>query len=136
MKNTWKGIRSIISLQKTTNDSPKIISLEDHTFTDREQLQYLRPSNQVSFFISPCTKEEIIEIISNFKPKIIGRTKSIPTKILWLLTDDISKYLSIIFNASFAIGIFPEKLKVAKFIPIHKKDFKLGCSNYRPISLL
>ena len=34
MKNTWKGIRSIISLQKTTNDSPKIISLEDHTVTD------------------------------------------------------------------------------------------------------
>ena len=34
MKNTWKGIRSIISLQKTSNDSPKIISREDHTVTD------------------------------------------------------------------------------------------------------
>ena len=34
IKNTWKGIRSIISLQKTSNDSPKIISLEDHTVTD------------------------------------------------------------------------------------------------------
>ena len=33
MKNTWKGIRSIISLQKT-NDSQKIISLEDHTVTN------------------------------------------------------------------------------------------------------
>ena len=34
MKNTWEGIRSIISLQKTTNDSPTIISLEGHTVTD------------------------------------------------------------------------------------------------------
>ena len=34
MKNTWEGIRSIISLQKTTNDSPKIICLEDHSVTD------------------------------------------------------------------------------------------------------
>ena len=34
MKNTWKGIRFIISLQKTTNDSPKIIGLETHTVTD------------------------------------------------------------------------------------------------------
>ena len=34
MKNTWKGIRSIISLQKTTNDSPTIISLEGHIITD------------------------------------------------------------------------------------------------------
>ena len=32
MKNTWKGIKTIISLQKTTNDSP-IISLKDHTIT-------------------------------------------------------------------------------------------------------
>ena len=59
-----------------------------------------------------------------------------PTKILNLLTDDISEHLSIIFNTSFATGIFPEKLKVAKVIPIHKKDSKLECSNYRPISLL
>ena len=34
IKNTWEGIRSIISLQKTTNDSPTIISLEGHTVTD------------------------------------------------------------------------------------------------------
>ena len=29
------------------------------------------------------------------------------------------------FNTSFATGIFPEKLKFAKVIPIHKKDSKL-----------
>ena len=39
MKNTWKGIRSIISLQKTTNDSPKIISLEGHTVTDPRTIE-------------------------------------------------------------------------------------------------
>ena len=61
---------------------------------------------------------------------------SILTKILRLLTDDIFEHLSIIFNISFATGIFPEKLKVAKVIPIHKKDSKLEYSNYRPISLL
>ena len=33
-KNTWKRVRSIISLQKMTNYSPTIISLEDHTVTD------------------------------------------------------------------------------------------------------
>ena len=163
MKNTWKGIRSIISLQKTSTDSPKIISLEDHTVTDPQTIantfnnffcsvatgvqsevafsyktffEYLPPLNQDSFFISPCTKEEIIEIISNFKPKKLAGPNSIPNKILRLLTDDISEHLSIIFNISFATGIFPEKLKVAKVIPIHKKDSKLECSNYRPISLL
>ena len=86
--------------------------------------------------ISPCTKEEIIKIIPNFKPRKLAGPNSIPTKIPRLFTDDISEHLSIIFNTSFATGIFPEKLKVAKVIPIHKKDSKLECSNYRPISLL
>ena len=80
--------------------------------------------------MSPCTKEEIIEIISSFKPKKSAGPNSIPTKILRLLTDDISEHLSIIFNTSFATGIIPKKLKVAKVIPIHKKDSKLECSNY------
>ena len=34
IKNTWKGIKPIISLQKTTNNSPRIISLGVHTVTD------------------------------------------------------------------------------------------------------
>ncbi len=33
-------------------------------------------------------------------------------------------------------GIFPDKLKVAKIMPIHKKDDESLFTNYRPISLL
>ena len=33
-----------------------------------------------------------------------------------------------------ATGIFPDKLKVAKVIPLYKKDDKLIMDNYRPIS--
>ena len=33
-------------------------------------------------------------------------------------------------------GVFPSVLKTAKVVPVFKKDSKLNCSNYRPISLL
>ena len=61
---------------------------------------------------------------------------SIPTKILKLLKNDISSQLADILNTSFSTGVFPTILKVAKVIPIYKKDSKLDLSNYRPTSLL
>ncbi len=33
-------------------------------------------------------------------------------------------------------GMFPDKLKIAKVIPLHKNDKETFFTNYRPISLL
>ena len=57
-------------------------------------------------------------------------------KLLTLLKPYISKPLAIIFNKSITLGIFPDKLKCAKVIPIHKKGSPTDASDYRPISLL
>ncbi len=48
----------------------------------------------------------------------------------------ISKPLAHIFNLSLSTGVFPAALKVAKVIPVFKKDDPHVFSNYRPISLL
>ena len=39
-------------------------------------------------------------------------------------------------NASFKNGVFPDPLKLAKILPIHKGGSKSDPSNYRPISIL
>ena len=36
----------------------------------------------------------------------------------------------------FTSGVFPSTLKIAKVVPVHKKDSKLDFSNYQPISSL
>ena len=61
---------------------------------------------------------------------------SIPIKLLKVLDLPISNDLSILINESFETGIFPEKLKIAKVIPIFKKGLASRKSNYHPISLL
>ena len=41
-----------------------------------------------------------------------------------------------ISNQFILTGVFPDKLKIAKVIPIHKKDDKSQLENYRTISIL
>ena len=61
----------------------------------------------------------------NISPKLI---KSIAPLIVPSLT--------LIINQSLTTGVFPDKLKIAKVIPIYKKLDKTQIQNYRPISLL
>ena len=53
-----------------------------------------------------------------------------------MLGNAISKSITLIINQSLRTGIFPDKLKIAKVIPIFKKDSKKLIKNYRPISVL
>ena len=52
------------------------------------------------------------------------------------MKNDKSDQLAVLFNLSFTCGSFPTISKTSKVTPIYKKDSKLKCSNYRPISLL
>ena len=57
-------------------------------------------------------------------------------RLIKTIKTEIIPALTCIFNQSSNTGIFPEKLKITKLIPIHKKGFLNDISNYRPISLL
>ena len=56
--------------------------------------------------------------------------------ILKVYNSFFSEKLSKIINLSFATGIFPDLCKIAKVVPLFKKDNELLHENYRPISLL
>ena len=60
----------------------------------------------------------------------------ISLKHLKYLPSEIRDPLILIINQSMLTGIFPGKLKIAKVIPLFKKDDKLNMGNYRLISIL
>ena len=61
---------------------------------------------------------------------------SIPCNLLKMLNKFISPILALLINESFLTGVFPDKLKIAKVIALHKKGATDIPSSYRPISLL
>ena len=61
---------------------------------------------------------------------------SVPIKLLKLLSKSASESLTLIVNDSFNKGIYPNKLKTAKVVALHKKGASDNPTNYRPISLL
>ena len=75
----------------------------------------------MSIILSQITEDELSKIISFFNRSKPTSPNSIPTKILKLLQVQISKHLTYIFKLLFTTSIFPNSLKFAKVIPIHKK---------------
>ena len=162
MKVTWKGVKKLISLTKTSNSEPSAVIENNITLTKLEDIanafnkyfinisrtiqstikfsrskchDFLPDIDINSFIIKPVDKTEMQNILSLNPLKAVD-PNSVPTKILKLLSSDISNQLSELFNLSFLLGVFPSILKSSKIIPIFKKESKLKCLNYCPVSLL
>ena len=104
--------------------------------TPKCPLSYLANPNLNYFFISPCTPSEVSSVIQALKNGKSPGPNGMPIKLLKILESHISVHLSCLINESFVRGIFPDKLKIAKVIPVFKKGLTTKMSNFRPISLL
>ena len=164
IKNTWKGIKSLISLKTVASSIPTVLSLDNGDtitnpydiantinnyfasitettkksikYTHKHFSDYLSNESDSTIFLQPTDKEEIANIISSLNCSKASGPNSIPYRILFLLKNYISMQLADLFNLSFLTGVFPSVFKTAKLIPVFKRDSKLDYSNYRPISLL
>ena len=81
-------------------------------------------------------KEDIEDIIGNMHTNKTCDPNSIPINILKKCKNELAKLLSDITDISFTVGKFSNSMKKAKIIPVYRKDDKLTCSNFKPISLL
>ena len=79
---------------------------------------------------------EIITTVNLLKSSFSTGADDISSVVTRKVINELSLPLSIIFNKSFELGQFPDKLKIAKIIPIFKSEDKLLINNYRPISIL
>ena len=165
IKETWKGIKQLITLKTNTCSTPTTLRIGNTTITDTksianefnnyfanvgsnlanaipvvntsfEEFLGLSKSPCNSFVLFPVTTNEIEDEISNLSPSKSTGPYSVPTNILKVLKSLLSGPLTYLFNCSFSTGTVPSKFKVARVIPVHKNGPRAVISNYRPISLL
>ena len=100
--------------------------------------QYLRniPNNPISMFMAPTNRTEIEKLIDKLPNKTSKGHDDISNILLKRIKSTISHPLEIILNKSIQDGVFPEDMKQADVIPLHKSKEKFIVNNYRPISLL
>lgn len=101
-----------------------------------DNLKRTKIDNVNSVYFPPISPLDIINIVKSLKNKHSSGIDEIPVSLLKQCIGFIAEPLSNIFNDCLQNGIFPDALKVAKIIPLFKKDDKKSMGNYRPISLL
>ena len=89
-----------------------------------------------SFFASPTTPVEIINIVSSLKSINSEGVDGINVNVIKASIDLLASPLSQMCNISFSTGIVPDKLKISKVLPIFKSEDCTSFTNYRPISIL
>lgn len=90
-----------------------------------------------SLYLNPTTKKEIISIICSIKCKpMCSGFDELPSLLIKRIAHSISDPLSFIINLSLETGIVPDKLKIAKVVPLFKSGEASVFSNYRPVSIL
>ena len=163
IKKIWSGIRKIVNTRQSSSRFISQISVDGKDFKDPKQIanafnnffvnvdntvnkdipltfkspsDYLKNPNPQSLFLYRVTKLEIEEIIDSLNSSKASGPFSIPIKLLKLLRSIVSDPICLLINDSFLTGQFPDKLKLAKTMPLNKKGSTLNMNNYRPISLL
>lgn len=89
-----------------------------------------------SFFFVPTIAQELREALAGLRDRNSSGDDDLSARIFLSLPDNAISALSSAINNSFSGGVFPDCLKLATVIPLHKGGDLDDPSNFRPISML
>ena len=98
--------------------------------------KYITGCYSDSMFLNETNPDEIMKLVALLKTSPSCGNDDISATVVKSIITEIADPLCFIINLSFASGRFPDLLKIAKIVPIHKSEDKLQVTNYRPISIL
>ena len=117
------------SVGKDISDSISKINIDPLSY-----LPDTPPKNEMKFYkVGPIL---VCDILKAMEPKKSIDMDGISINLLKFISTNISSPLAYIFNLSLETGVFPDKLKTSRVVPVFKQGDNKLCDNYRPISLI
>ena len=164
IKKTWQTISDIICKSNTKRITLDKIIVDSKVIKDKEEIcnkfneffanigpklatqikpasnktfdTFLKKRVLVSFDFKLVSENEVLKHLSSLRTKNSAGVDGISVKLFKRLSSALINPLTVIINQSLVTGIFPDKLKIAKVLPLFKKEDQTVMDNYRPISLL
>ena len=88
------------------------------------------------FQIRLVEETEVEKLMKLQRPKLSCGLDTINNKVVKSCATELAKPMTHIINISIHTGCVPVAFKVARIIPLYKKNASDECGNYRPVSLL
>ena len=104
--------------------------------SSKSPMEFLSGNYCNSMYLLPTTAEEIGDIIANLKNSTSAGYDNFQTKLIKFCSNELALILAHVNNQSLIEGVFPDRLKIARVVPIFKSGDNKLVSNYRPISIL
>jgi hypothetical protein len=164
IRKTWQTINELLCKTKSNNEFPTYFIQNDLNITDSYKIadefnkyfinvgpklaenivpppnmsyiNYLKNPIQNTFLFETTTVNEVIKIIDSMKPKTSRGVDLMSNKLLKYVKYELAPTITDLINLMIKNGTFPDSLKIAKVIPLFKKDNSHYFENYRPISIL
>ena len=164
IKETWKILNSIIKKRKTHSEYPDTFIHENKSVDSKMDISngfnkffvnigpnleknipnianthisdYMKERKNNSMFIGGVTEYDVMKVVNNLKKKVSKDCNDIDMTIIKTIIYEIVTPFTYICNQSFLSGTFPNKMKLAKVIPLYKTGKQNAFTNYRPVSLL
>ena len=146
IRHTWSTIKEILNKCKDKKEFPAFFTIKDEHVTDKTDISnkfnsffanidtnlsnnikfsgnktissYLKQKVISSFEFECVTSTEVTKIIKNLASKNSSGHDGISARFIKRMLDTITPSLTHIINQSLSTGIFPDRLKIAKVIPL------------------